>query len=129
MIYRLVIQNFKLIQDSTLELSSGFNCVTGETGTGKSMLLSAMRALTGEKIDPDFYLNKTKENTEKLDLPQLQLWFNPTNNTKALDWLEDKQFILDKSDAQTLSECYIRRSYSALLITDERGQRTNPVQK
>ena len=36
MLRRLSIKNFAIIEEQTLELDSGLNVLTGETGAGKS---------------------------------------------------------------------------------------------
>jgi DNA repair protein RecN (Recombination protein N) len=51
MLERLSIQNFILIESCTIEFESGFTVITGETGAGKSIVLSALSFLLGEKAD------------------------------------------------------------------------------
>ena len=45
MIQKLRISNFALIQDLELDLNNGFTVLTGETGSGKSILLNAFSLL------------------------------------------------------------------------------------
>jgi DNA repair protein RecN (Recombination protein N) len=49
MIQKLRISNFALIQDLELDLNDGFTVLTGETGSGKSILLNAFSLLLGER--------------------------------------------------------------------------------
>ena len=49
MIQKLRISNFALIQDLELHLNDGFTVLTGETGSGKSILLNAFSLLLGER--------------------------------------------------------------------------------
>ena len=49
MIQKLRISNFALIEDLDLELNKGFTVLTGETGSGKSILLNAFTLLLGER--------------------------------------------------------------------------------
>lgn len=51
MIEQLSISNIGVIQEATLELSPGFNCLTGETGAGKTMVLTALGLLLGGRAD------------------------------------------------------------------------------
>ncbi|MFM7726482.1 MAG: DNA repair protein RecN [Flavobacteriales bacterium] len=51
MLTRLHIRNYALIDDLTLDVSSGFTAITGETGSGKSILLGAFGLLLGERAD------------------------------------------------------------------------------
>lgn len=50
MINYLHIQNVGIIEDVIIELYSGFNVLTGETGAGKSLIISALTAITGGKF-------------------------------------------------------------------------------
>jgi len=51
MINDLRIQNIGVIEDVSLEMSDGFTVLTGETGAGKTMILTAFQMVVGEKID------------------------------------------------------------------------------
>ncbi|MDR1412443.1 MAG: AAA family ATPase, partial [Actinomycetes bacterium] len=47
MLSDLHIRDFALIQDAWLEFEAGLTVLTGETGTGKTVLLSALGLLMG----------------------------------------------------------------------------------
>ncbi|PPS22318.1 DNA repair protein RecN [Brachyspira murdochii] len=49
MLKYLEIRNFVLIDKLKINFSSGFNVLTGETGAGKSIIISALELITGEK--------------------------------------------------------------------------------
>ena len=49
----LLIRNFALIQHLELEPASGFTVLTGETGAGKSIILSALNLILGAKAAAD----------------------------------------------------------------------------
>ena len=51
MIDQLHVQNVALIKEATLEFSEGLTVLTGETGAGKTALLSALKLLIGERAD------------------------------------------------------------------------------
>jgi DNA repair protein RecN (Recombination protein N) len=53
MIEVLRIKNLALIDDLELECGPGLNVLTGETGAGKSFIISAVNFLTGEKMPAD----------------------------------------------------------------------------
>lgn len=49
MLHHLRVVNLGVISDTSLDLAPGFNVITGETGTGKTLLLGGLRLLLGEK--------------------------------------------------------------------------------
>lgn len=51
MLTHLRIQNFALIDQLSIQLNKGFTVLTGETGSGKSILLQALNLLLGERAD------------------------------------------------------------------------------
>jgi len=52
MIERLKINDLGVIRSAEIEFSPGFTVVTGETGAGKTMVLTALALLGGAKADP-----------------------------------------------------------------------------
>ena len=50
MISNIHIENFALIKNQTIGFWSGLNIVTGETGSGKSILAKAISGIFGEEI-------------------------------------------------------------------------------
>jgi DNA repair protein RecN (Recombination protein N) len=52
MLEEVRISGLGVIDEAVLELSSGFNVVTGETGAGKTMVVSGLGLLFGGKADP-----------------------------------------------------------------------------
>jgi DNA repair protein RecN (Recombination protein N) len=55
---RLYIQNYALIQELDLDLKKGFTAITGETGSGKSILLGALGLVLGERADIQVLFDK-----------------------------------------------------------------------
>ena len=51
MLTTLRIKNLALVSDLTLELQSGCNVITGETGAGKSIIIGALNLVLGERAD------------------------------------------------------------------------------
>jgi DNA repair protein RecN (Recombination protein N) len=50
---RLEIEDFALIERASLEFAAGFTACSGETGSGKTMLLGALAFVLGERSSPD----------------------------------------------------------------------------
>lgn len=61
MIKSIHIKNYILIDEADLDFSDGLNVITGETGAGKTILISAIDAAFGAKISSDVI----KKNCEK----------------------------------------------------------------
>ncbi len=53
MLSLLKIKNIALIDEIQLEFSHGLNLLTGETGSGKSIIVDSLGALTGERVSSD----------------------------------------------------------------------------
>lgn len=51
MIDRIIIDNFATIEHLSFDLGSGFNVITGETGAGKSVLVTAISTVLGGRAD------------------------------------------------------------------------------
>ena len=51
MLNYLKIKNLALIANAEVEFASGFNAVTGESGSGKTVLLNTIALLTGKRAD------------------------------------------------------------------------------
>ena len=51
MLRRVSIESFFLIKDLEIEFGGGLNVISGETGTGKSMTISAVEFVTGKQGD------------------------------------------------------------------------------
>ena len=51
MLYKLSIKNFALIDSLEIDFSNGFSIITGDTGSGKSILLNALSLIVGKRAD------------------------------------------------------------------------------
>jgi len=58
MLKRIYIQNYALIKELDLNLEQGFTAITGETGSGKSILLGALGLVLGERADTHVLFDK-----------------------------------------------------------------------
>lgn len=61
MITSLSIENFALIEKLSIQFSSGFSTITGETGAGKSILLGALGLVLGKRADLTSLKNKEEK--------------------------------------------------------------------
>ena len=97
MIEYVSIKNFALIEDVTLRFSGNFNVLTGETGTGKSIIIDALTILLGGRAQSDFI----RSGTDKAILEgAVYLSSNYTTVMELLDELglksEDNTLILSR---------------------------------
>lgn len=53
MLKQLLIKNYALIEEISVEFSSGLTIITGETGAGKSILIDALGLLLGERASTE----------------------------------------------------------------------------
>ena len=51
MIDRIIIDNFATIQHLSFDPGEGLNIITGETGAGKSVLVTAISTVLGDRAD------------------------------------------------------------------------------
>jgi DNA repair protein RecN (Recombination protein N) len=49
----LRVKDYAIMEDLALQFAEGLNVLTGETGTGKSIIIDALSLLLGEKADPE----------------------------------------------------------------------------
>jgi len=61
MLSLLKIRNIALIDELELEFAGGLNLLTGETGSGKSIIVDSLGALTGERITSDLIKEGTNQ--------------------------------------------------------------------
>lgn len=54
MLIELKIENFAIIESLTIEWGSGLNILTGETGSGKSIIIDALGMVLGGRTNKDF---------------------------------------------------------------------------
>ncbi len=53
MLTQLYIENFILVEQLTIDFKPGLNIFTGETGAGKTIIISALNAILGERVTVD----------------------------------------------------------------------------
>lgn len=82
MLVALKIENFALIDQLTLDLQSGLNVLTGETGAGKSIVLDAIDAVLGGRVS-----QRMVRSGEKKALIEATFKINDRVRT----WLEDRE--------------------------------------
>ncbi|NKB77946.1 MAG: DNA repair protein RecN [Gammaproteobacteria bacterium] len=96
MIDWLQIRNFAIAEQVDLEFESGLTTVTGETGSGKSIIVDAISILLGDRADNGFI--KHSHSTA-----ELQVGFALPEEHTAFTWLEEQNL-------KNENECILRRT-------------------
>ena len=95
----LQIRDYAIVDSLDLDLTSGFTCITGETGAGKSILVGALGLLSGERAD-------TSAIRDGCDRAELCAEFQLGTDDAALAWLRAAEL----DDEQS---CLVRRVISS----------------
>lgn len=80
MLTHLTLINFALADHLAIDIETGFNVLTGETGAGKSLLLDALSACLGERTDTNY----VRFGTEKADVTAV---FSYQMQSPEAEWL------------------------------------------
>ncbi len=95
MLTHITINNFTLVEHLDLDFKRGMTAITGETGTGKSILLDALSMTLGERADGD----SVRHGCQRADITA----------TFSLDDLPDARDWLIENDLSHADECLLRR--------------------
>lgn len=98
MLLSLSILDLAIVKALQLDLSQGMTVLTGETGAGKSILLTALGLALGERATADYVRPNCKR-------AEVNLEFDLTASPYALTWLQENEF--DEN-----GQCLIRRVIS-----------------
>lgn len=83
MLSTLTIHNYALIDELTIDFSSGLSIITGETGAGKSILLGALGLVLGNRADTTTLKDTSKkcivEAEMRIEVYGLQSFFEETD--------------------------------------------------
>lgn len=99
MLKSIDIKGLAVVDQLNLELEQGMTVLTGETGAGKSILLTAMKLCLGERADASLL----RPGANKADL---SLEFDITDLPASRQWLID-------NDLDDQGDCFIRRTINA----------------
>jgi DNA repair protein RecN (Recombination protein N) len=67
MIKNLLIKNFAIIDTIDIVLHSGFTVITGETGSGKSIIIEALSVVAGKKTDKMMVKSESENSVIEID--------------------------------------------------------------
>ena len=101
MVEELIIKNYALIDNLRIEFKKGFNVLTGESGSGKSLVAGALAQLKGSRNNADI-IRKGRETAEISGI------FNVAENSDALSWLELKG--IESDDGSVIIRKVLKKS-------------------
>ena len=107
MLRRLGIRNYALIEGVDVEFGPGMTVITGETGSGKSIMLGALSLLTGGRADSRVVAggkSRIEATFEDVD-PEMRRLFEE----RGIEWMEYD----DADETGTRNEVTIRREIAA----------------
>jgi DNA repair protein RecN (Recombination protein N) len=99
MLTTLRIKNLALVADLTLELESGYNVITGETGAGKSILIGALNLVLGERADRTLIRSGSDTCSVEavFDVSKLNAPLDSFLDENGLEPCEDRQLVLKRT--------------------------------
>lgn len=83
MLKNLTVKNFAIIEDLSIEFDKGLNVITGETGSGKSILITALGVALGNKFSKEMF----REGEDKV---YLTTTFDVSGKSKIKNFLIEK---------------------------------------
>lgn len=86
MLERLYIENYALIEKAEINFREGFTVITGETGSGKSIMLDALSLLTGSRADTKAMADKDKKTIVEANFSQNDLSIRELFHSFNIDW-------------------------------------------
>jgi len=96
MLINLNISNFAVFENESINFENGFNVFTGETGSGKSILIEALSLILGERASKDLI---RKGNKSAL----LEAVFDISDNKNLCDFLDNLHIEIDTEDFLIIS--------------------------
>lgn len=102
MLTHLSIQNFTLVDHLDLDLKPGMTVITGETGSGKSIMLEALGQTLGDRADGQ----RVRQGAQRADISAS---FDTSKIRIANKWLKEH----DLQQDETPNDCLLRRVISS----------------
>jgi len=103
MLLELRIRNFAIIDEVNLSFSKGFNVITGETGTGKSIILNAVHLLLGDRAGEELIRSSEEE-------ASVEALFDISSNQEVKEKIKEKSVRINSSGEE--AACLVRRVIS-----------------
>lgn len=112
MLEKLTIKNYLLLKNIEIDLSNGFNIITGETGAGKSILINALNLLLGGRADYSI-ISKNKDKMIIEGIVSIS-----KENSKAIGGILKEHEIESIGDNLIIRRELYSKAYSRCFIND-----------
>lgn len=109
MLLSLNIKNFAVFEDVSVNFEAGFNVFTGETGSGKSVLINAIELILGERSSRDL-IRKGKKSA------YIEGIFEISDNDNLKKSLQSLNIEVDKDDFLIISRELLQNGKSINMI-------------
>lgn len=93
MLHELNIRNLGVIEETTAEFDSGLTVVTGETGAGKTMVVTSLRLLSGHRADA----SRVRSGADRAVVDGV-FSFDATSQSDVADLVEDIGGYVDEGE-------------------------------
>lgn len=100
MLTSLTINNYTLTDQLEVDFAAGMSAITGETGTGKSLVIDALGMTLGDRGDT----GRIRPGETRAEVAAQ---FSLDGNTDALKWLTSNDYLAENDETQ--HECLLRR--------------------
>lgn len=120
MLERLVINNVALISKLDVELQSGLNVLTGETGAGKSIIIDSVNLVLGERASRELIATgQQKARVEAVFSIEGKQEIRDTLAEFGIDCYDDELFLMREITASGKSLCRINGEMVPLNVLHE----------
>ena len=109
MIESLIVKNFALIKEAHIDFKNNLNVITGETGSGKSILLGSINLVLGKKASKDYIKEDGSETSATISFY--------IDDEKIIKYLDSEDIILE--DGRLIISRKITKDKSINKINDE----------
>jgi len=122
MLKHLSIKNYALINQLETDFTNGLTTITGETGSGKSILLGALGLILGKRADLGALKDKTKKCIIEANFDLANFKIKSFFNKNDLDY-EQETFIRREILPSGKSRAFINDTPVTLVILSKLGER------
>lgn len=120
MLLELKLKNFAIIDSISINFDDGLNIITGETGTGKSIIIDAINIIMGGKFGSDYIKSGQKESTVEalFDIPPL-LNINSKLQELGFECSDNKLVIKRVVNLTGRNKTYINNSFCSIAVLQQ----------